>query len=69
MKKRIEQTFEEAAQSQDLDSSIEEIPTPPLPNQPDPSVAATTKVSNLNSQTTKLKGQQIFGLNDSIFKG
>jgi len=69
IKKQIQQTIEGAAQSQNLDSSVKEIPTPPLPNQPDPSVAATTKVSNLNSQTTKLKGQQIFGLNDSIFKG
>ena len=51
------------------EAGAQEIKTPPLPKTPDPGVAATTKVSNLNSQTTQQKGQQIFGPNDSIFGG
>jgi len=35
----------------------EEIPTPPLPEQPDPSVAATTKVANVNPQTNLTNAQ------------
>lgn len=54
MKERIEQTFEEAARSQDLDSSAREIPTPPLPEQPDPSVAATTKVVSVTNPLSSL---------------
>ena len=51
------------------EAGAQEIKTPPLPKTPDPGVAATTKVSNLNPQTTQLKGQKIFGSNDSIFGG
>ena len=51
---RIERTIEEATQSQDLDSSAREIPTPPLPEQPDPSVAATTKVVSVTNPLSSL---------------
>ena len=33
-----------------------EIQTPPLPNQPDPSVAATTKVANVSNPLSSLNG-------------
>ena len=35
----------------------EEIQTPPLPEQPDPSVAATTKVASVNPQTNLTNAQ------------
>jgi hypothetical protein len=57
IKKQIQRTIDEAAQPQDLDSSVKEIPTPPLPEQPDPSVAATTKVANINPQTNLTNAQ------------
>jgi len=56
IEKQIQRTIEEATQSQDLDSSVKEIPTPPLPNQPDPSVAATTKVANISNPLSSLNG-------------
>jgi hypothetical protein len=34
----------------------EQISTPPLPNQPDPSVAATTKVANVSNPLSSLNG-------------
>jgi hypothetical protein len=38
-------------------SQQQEIPTPPLPKTPDPSVAATTKVANVNPQTNLTNAQ------------
>lgn len=42
---------------EDVLGKQEEIPTPPLPEQPDPSVAATTKVANVNPQTNLTNAQ------------
>ena len=39
------------------DTGVQEIQTPPLPEQPDPSVAATTKVANVNPQTNLTNAQ------------